>query len=300
MINPMSDPNEKERSVHILFADKNEPLSTVKSRRQMDEVSQAVHKYVRSEVQKHTARIVELFEKEVSDTAAREVLRRLTQTLEVPSPVSHRNDAPSPSQESSSPEEKHFDLKPGEVTCAAVIKTGARKGQLCRGKVFANSLCKRHCPRETSQETCPALMKSGARKGQPCGGSIAVGDTLCSKHKITKCVFKPAGARKCCGKSISKYSPSETHCRLHLIDEMHLDTDKFILYKNKFGNSEHRYSELVFENKKVVGVQNPSGHIDNYLNEEDLECVVAYRLPVCEELKPRLTAYLNEGGEEQQ
>ncbi len=261
----------------------------------MEEVHVAVCKYAREEVRKQYTRLVELFEREVSDPLAREVLRRLTQTIEVDSPVSHQGESVSPSP--GSPEEKHHDLKPGEPSCTAVLKSGTRKGQLCRRKVFANSLCKIHAPREMSQETCPALMKAGARKGQACGGSLAVGDSLCAKHKITKCVFKLSGTRKCCGKSISKFSPSETHCRVHLIEEMHLDTNKFVLYKNKFGNSEHRYSELVFENKKVVGVQNPSGNVEAYLNDEDLECVIAYRLPVCEELKARLSSYLNEGGE---
>lgn len=177
--------------------------------------------------------------------------------------------------------------------CVSIIKSGVRKGQACGGKVHANGLCKRHQPKvPLSEEKCPALMKAGARKGQVCGSRVANGDTYCGKHKITKCVFKlPSG--DCCGRSISHCSPTETHCRIHVKDELGLDTKKYITMVNRFGNMEHKYSGLVFENKKVIGAQNPTGTIATNLNDDDLECVIVYGLPLDPSFSTQISDYLN-------
>ncbi len=36
--------------------------------------------------------------------------------------------------------------------------------------------------RNIQSNTCPVLLKSGARVGQPCGGKVAAGKTTCSRH----------------------------------------------------------------------------------------------------------------------
>jgi hypothetical protein len=178
-------------------------------------------------------------------------------------------------------------------TCVSLIKSGVRKGHACGGKVHAGGLCKRHQPKVAlSEEKCPALMKAGARKGQVCGSKVANGDTYCGKHKITKCVFKLASG-DCCGKNISHCSPTETHCRIHVKNELSLDTKKFVTALNRFGNMEHKYSGLVFENKKVIGAQHPTGTIVTNLNDDDLECVIVYGLPIDTCFSTQMTDYLN-------
>lgn len=179
------------------------------------------------------------------------------------------------------------------ATCVSLIKSGVRKGQVCGGKIHANGMCKRHQPKVLmSEEKCPALMKAGTRKGQVCGARVANGDTYCGKHKITKCIFKLESG-DCCGRSISHCSPTETHCRIHVKNELGLDTKKFVTVLNRFGNMEHKYSGLVFENKKVIGAQHPTGTIVSNLNDDDFECVIAYGLPISSCFSTQLSDYLN-------
>ena len=179
-----------------------------------------------------------------------------------------------------------------ESKCTSILGSGIRKGQACGGKVHMNGMCKRHQSKvPLSEEKCPAIMKAGARKGQICGARVAQCETFCGKHKVTKCVFKVGG--EFCGKSISINSPSETHCRIHIKNELNLDTKKFITAVNRFGNMEHKYSGLVFENKKVVGAQHPAGTIVSNLNDDDLECVILYGLPIDTVFLEQMKDYLN-------
>lgn len=159
----------------------------------------------------------------------------------------------------------------------------------------------------TVESSCKALIKHGLRQGQVCGSKSTLGG-FCKRHAKTnvgefpspvkvqeikkRCVFKNEDG-KCCGKSISIHSISDSYCRLHIKDELSLDTKKYITYLNKFGNMEHKYSSLVFENKKVIGVQHPSGTITTTLNDEDLECVIIYGLPIDDTFKPQMIDYLN-------
>jgi hypothetical protein len=94
-------------------------------------------------------------------------------------------------------------------TCQAIIKSGSRKGQLCKCKkkhtIHLNDLtihlCGTHAklydtqpdtPPETSSNTppntCKTLIKSGKRKGQVCGAKskkIINGLPYCNRHHIS-------------------------------------------------------------------------------------------------------------------
>ena len=165
-----------------------------------------------------------------------------------------------------------IDFKP----CNAIIKSGMRQGQMCGSKASLNGFCKRH---EKSDKTEKTEKSDKVDKG----GVQEV------KKRCTFCIEEG----KICGKPISIHSPSDSYCRLHVKDELSLDTKKYIISLNKFGNMEHKYSSLVFENKKVIGSQHPSGTITNTLNDEDLECVLVYGLPISDEFKPQMASYLN-------
>lgn len=176
--------------------------------------------------------------------------------------------------------------------CSAIMKSGVRKGQECGSKAHSNGMCKRHMPKVISDVKCPAIMKAGARKGQACGTSVGNGDTYCGKHKVVKCVFK-IGEKHICGRGISVHSPSETHCRIHLKNELGLDTKTFITVRNRNGYMEHKYSGLIFSDKKVVGIQHQSGDIDANLTDDDFECVIVYGLPLSSEYNEKFSNYIS-------
>lgn len=183
-------------------------------------------------------------------------------------------------------------VTPLSLGCTAIMKSGARKGQACGAKVLNGVTCKRHTKVEnTSDEKCPAINKGGVNKGQVCGKPVVNGNLYCQKHCITKCKFM-CGDKEC-GRSISPFSPTLSMCRIHLIDELNLDTTKFVLYTNKFGNIEHKYSGLVFTDRKVNGAQHPGGYVIAELTDDDFECIKRYGLPICEHYKEEMINYLN-------
>ena len=240
-----------------------------------------------------------------TSTASPVISYSLPSLPSLPSPTStfpHTFPSPSPSHVMSP---ASFS-SPASPVCTSIIKSGARKGNICGSKVYADGFCKRHqvkgctsgvtsitsATATSSEEKCPALLKAGVRKGQICGACVANGETYCGKHKVVKCIFKLENG-DCCGRSISLQSPSETHCRIHVKNELSLDTKKFVTSLNRFGNMEHKYSGLVFENKKVVGAQHPSGTIITNLNDDDLECAIIYGLPIETCFITQMTDYLN-------
>lgn len=220
------------------------------------------------------------------------------------SPLTSHPSHPTHSSHSTHPTHPTQPTQP--LLCTSIIKSGMRKGQSCGIKVHADGLCKRHQPKvcvESSgnagisptngaEEKCPALLKVGVRKGQICGACVPNGEIYCGKHKVVKCMFKLENGDYC-GRSISLHSTSQTHCRIHVKNELSLDTRKFVTSLNRFGNMEHKYSGLVFENKKVVGAQHPTGTIVSNLNDDDLECVITYGLPIDPCFSSQMSDYLN-------
>jgi len=186
------------------------------------------------------------------------------------------------------PEKEGHEKKEG---CVQLMKSGKRKGEMCGGKITANELCGRHQPKVPLSDTrCETIMKAGTRKGQACGGKVALGSLYCTKHRLVKCVYKDGLVM--CGKPISKCSTSESFCRIHIRDELGIDTSKYVLYLNKHGNREHKYSELIFENRVVVGKQNENGTTSMALTYDDLECVKIYGLPLAENFHAQMNDYL--------
>lgn len=180
---------------------------------------------------------------------------------------------------------------PKAGTCQIPLKSGPRKGQPCGGPLKGNNqMCQKHLPRVVTGIKCEAIMKAGSRKGQQCGKPVGPGDLFCGTHKVTKCVWKEG--KKKCGRPISKCSPSETFCRIHLPQEITIDKSKFVLFTNKFGSKEHRYSELIFEDKKVCGKQKADGGTLSVLSDDDYECVKVYGLPLADALVPGMLDYL--------
>lgn len=186
----------------------------------------------------------------------------------------------------------HKPLNPN--SCSALLKSGPNKGKQCTLIIVeGTTLCKRHQPKAPkceSFEVCSHPMKSGVRAGQPCGAKAMYGEKVCGKHKIVKCIHQTG--RKKCGRPISKFSSSETFCRVHIIEELNIDTSKVILRKTKFGHKEHKYSELLFEEGKAIGKLTVDGGITKSLNDDDLECVKVYNLPLADEHIPKMKEYL--------
>lgn len=211
-----------------------------------------------------------------------EVLERLMSEL-VDSPEDSSENFPS--QPLLTPAEE---VKNNPRCCQVIVKS--KNGPCGRPLEGNNSVCSRHLPKVKTGVTCPYVMKSGNRIGQPCGKNVPPGFQHCRTHTVTKCVFKEG--KKKCGRSISRCSPGEDHCRIHVVNELSLDTSKFVLFLNKFGNREHKYSELIFEDRKVVGKQKMDGSLVPHLSEDDYECVRVYGLPLSEPLVPGMIEYL--------
>jgi hypothetical protein len=90
-------------------------------------------------------------------------------------------------------------------TCAAIIKSGAKKGQTC-GKTCDEKFCKTHAKTEKEQNEkgqdekengekdavvlCKTIMKTGPRKGKECGKSCKEKQVSCTAHTKT---FVPKG-----------------------------------------------------------------------------------------------------------
>jgi hypothetical protein len=167
--------------------------------------------------------------------------------------------------------------------CTSLLKTGVNKGKYCEYKAEENGLCKRHRPKVVGAGgICSFIIKTGARKNEECGAKTQPGDLYCSKHKATNCVFDLAGKK--CGKTLSIHSPSGQYCRVHLIDELEIDTSKFFKPKvpNKFGNLVHEKTGFVFEkveNELLVSKKQLSNGSFAPLDEEDYECIIAYKFP---------------------
>lgn len=297
----------------------------------MDSIQDAIRDYIQLAITDVLENIMTDFEAESKDERANSLLRRLVEyymnnvedtprikthvsplgnekTVLMVAPISSTSHAPLTSSDVCAVhtvDDKNFSttdrVDNANKACSALMKSGKRKGQLCGAKVSdSTGMCKKHQPRveKTGDTKCMALMKSGTRKGQPCGVAIASGELYCSKHRITKCIFKKPDGNQC-GWSISRCSPSESYCRIHIKDELNLDVKSFVLYTNKFGNKEHKYSGLVFEDRKVVGAQNPTGTVTTFLNDEDLECVRVYGLPLCDNFMEKMKDYLNRKKEEE-
>jgi hypothetical protein len=261
-------------------------------------IQKAIDEYCKAERVSLLDDILSDFSEEYSDHKAIEVLERILGCYRIQSPAStpaaKKPRAVTGVNDSEPHSQSHSE--PRSESCTAIMKSGNRQGCACGLKVHANNLCKRHQPKspagEKSEEKCPALMKAGTRAGQMCGAKVCNGDTYCGKHKVTKCVFKLANG-ECCGRSVSSNSPSETHCRIHVKNELSLDTTKFVTSLNRFGNMEHKYSGLVFEHKKVIGAQHPAGTIITNLTTDDFECVIVYGLPLDPSFSVQFTDYLN-------
>ena len=260
----------------------------------------AIDEYIHLSKEELLDDILQTFQSEYDDAKAIAALEQTISYFRVKSPSSTPENSkpkiPSNKQENCHVStEKHIDDQTTvtvENKCNSIMSSGIRKGQICGGKVYINGMCKRHQPKTSlSEEKCPAIMKAGTRKGQICGARVANCETFCGKHKVTKCVFNINGEN--CEKNVSVHSPSETHCRIHIKNELNLDTKKFITTVNRFGNMEHKYSGLVFENKKIVGAQHPAGTIVSNLSDDDLECAIVYGLPLDEMFHDQMKDYLN-------
>jgi len=181
---------------------------------------------------------------------------------------------------------------PIEERCKETLKSGVNIGKPCPNRAVTDGRCRRHIPKEnTSGMTCMATMKSGTRNGEVCGAACRGGDIYCTRHKNVKCTFKD-DKKKACQYGISRSSADEKYCRVHLTEEFAINTSKFLLYTNKFGNREHNYSELVFEDRKVIGRQMIDGSINTELTEEDLDCIRVYHLPINPKFNEQMTAHL--------
>ena len=188
-------------------------------------------------------------------------------------------------------------LKGNPGKCPVLMKSGPRKDQPCdRLLKGQNQVCTQHLPKLNTGIKCEAVMKAGVRKGQLCGKNVAPGDIFCGTHKHTKCIYKltlPGTSKESkCGRPISRCSTSESYCRIHLPFEMHIDKSKFVLTQNKFGSKEHKYSELIFEDKKVIGKQKLDGGTLTMLSDDDYECIRVYGLPLSDNLIEGMHDYI--------
>jgi hypothetical protein len=236
------------------------------------------------------------FEQECKDKTSIDILQRLITCWQYPripqTPVTRKSEpVPVPQNPILCTDEEPVKSEEIVKTCQVPMKSGLRKGQPCGGKIVeGQQTCKRHQEKQPSDHTCQIQMKTGVRKGKPCGGKIAVGELVCGKHKNIKCIHKDENGK--CDRPISKNSLSDSYCRVHIKDELCIDVSRVILYTNKFGNKEHKYSELIFEGGKVIGKQNQDGSTLRALNDDDLECVKIYKLPLDEEYHAKMIQYL--------
>ncbi len=164
--------------------------------------------------------------------------------------------------------------------CTTIMKSGARAGQMCMKPAINNGKCGRHggaTEQKNYGGTCEMIMKSGVRMGQPCGAKTLVGEIYCNRHKKKSCIFSVCG--KPCGQPLSDFSPTQSYCRIHLIQELSIDTSNYVLTINPFGQKEHRWTGMIFDDGKVIGKKGDNGMIDAALNDEDLKAIIYYRLP---------------------
>ncbi len=164
--------------------------------------------------------------------------------------------------------------------CTELLKSGSRKGSMCMKPVVANGKCGRHggvVEQKTYGGTCEMIIKSGARANQPCGAKTCVGESFCARHKKKSCCYLLHG--KPCGQPLSDFSPSQSYCRIHIIQELSIDTSTYTLMINSFKQKEHKWSGMIFDDSKVIGKKGENGLVDGALNDEDLRTMIYYKLP---------------------
>jgi len=255
----------------------------------MDKINLAILGYCENETRKILSDIMTDFERQCEDPKYTELLQSIIdsyQNTELSKEIRVSNRSLNLELQQVIPRQQV-----DNTGCISKIQSGARKGEMCGAKIHLNSLCKRHSPKE-DENKCSFIMEKGVKIGQPCGKCIPFGELFCAKHKTNQCKHV-SECGKVCNQPISIYSKAESSCRVHLIEELQIDTSKFVTYTNKFGNTEHKYSGFIFENGKVVGIQNTNGTTSTVLNENDFECVIKYGLPIDDFFKNQLIDYLN-------
>lgn len=174
--------------------------------------------------------------------------------------------------------------------CTEILKSGSRKGSMCMKPVVANGKCGRHggiVEQKTYGGTCEMIIKSGARANQPCGAKTCVGESFCARHKKKSCCYLLHG--KPCGQPLSDFSPSQSYCRIHIIQELSIDTSTYTLMINSFKQKEHKWSGMIFDDSKVIGKKGENGMVDGALNDEDLRAMIYYKLPPDPKYLERMT-----------
>lgn len=174
--------------------------------------------------------------------------------------------------------------------CTEILKSGSRKGSMCMKPVVANGKCGRHggiVEQKTYGGTCEMIIKSGARANQPCGAKTCVGESFCARHKKKSCCYLLHG--KPCGQPLSDFSPSQSYCRIHIIQELSIDTSTYTLMINSFKQKEHKWSGMIFDDSKVIGKKSENGMVDGALNDEDLRAMIYYKLPPDPKYLERMT-----------
>lgn len=142
------------------------------------------------------------------------------------------------------------------------------------------------------EELCAHILLSGKNKGKNCSNKLVKGKQYCRSHLPSGCMFTLTTGIKvgqCCGKLISDKSISGKYCKVHISKEI---SDKhFLIFKNKYGNYEHAFTELLFKDSMIYGKQGKDGVVSP-LTDDDYECVKQYKFKLIPELMVKMKDYL--------